>query len=162
MAENIVYIPSFGKTANPARCHVPSGVIEINNAVWPYLTDAQREFVLNHERGHRDLKTYDELKADNFALGKMALKKKESLWNHIQSVKSISYNNPQRVHNAELQALRIAAKNGSPKAIELLKKNGMYTNASGTPQKQAIGVTYYAVCLIVTIIVLILIIRKYE
>ena len=157
MKENIVYLPDFGKSGNPARCHVPTGLIEINGAVWPYLSDTQREYVLNHERGHRDLHTYSETDADNYALKKMALKKPYSLWNHYQNVKTISKNNEERVHNAQLEALRIAAADGSSEAKHILNKYG-YANADGSNN---IGYTRVSkillVCIAIIFIILIII-----
>jgi hypothetical protein len=151
MSEKIVYLPTFGKTNNPARCHVPTGVIEINGAVWPFLNDSQREFVLNHERGHRDLFTYSETDADDYALKKMALKKPYSLWNHIENVTSISNNDFERVHNAENQTLRIAAKKGSLKAANLLSLRG-YANADGKNSNNS----YVLVSVLVLIIFIII------
>lgn len=105
---------------NPARCYVPTGDIEINLERWRQLTPAEREFVLRHEEGHFAQQTFDETEADDYALQQMALKKPYSLQNHIESVKRISYCNPRRVRNAQLQALRVAASDGSIEAKKLL------------------------------------------
>lgn len=161
MKEQIVYLQNFGHTNNPARCHIPTGIIEINSAVWPYLTDTQREFVLNHERGHRDLRTYSETEADDYALKKMALKKPNSLWNHILNVSSISKYNHERVHNAEKQALRIAAKKGSSKAKDLLSLE-YYANADGDNNNNSNCFNYKAILVTILIIILLLwITRKF-
>ncbi len=161
MKENIVYLPDFGYSGNPARCHVPTGLIEINGAVWPYLTDNQREYILNHERGHRDLHTYSETDADNYALKKMALKKPYSLWNHYQNVKSISKNNEERVHNAKIEALRIAAADGSEEAKHILNKYG-YANADGSSKVSSkVSNTYLvSIAIILTILIIILWIKR--
>ena len=159
MKENIVYLPNFGHSGNPARCHVPTGVIEINGAVWPYLTDTQREYILNHERGHRDLHTYSETDADNYALKKMALKKPYSLWNHYQNVKSISNNNEERVHNAKIEALRIAAADGSSEARRLLTSHG-YANADGKLLKNSKKVSINLIIGVIILIILIINIWK--
>ena len=154
MKENIVYLPDFGQSGNPARCHVPTGLIEINGAVWPYLTDTQREYVLNHERGHRDLHTYSETDADNYALKKMALKKPYSLWNHYQNVKTISKNNEERVHNAQLEALRIAAADGSSEAKHILNKYG-YANADGNKVSSKVSNNHLVgIAIILTILII--------
>ncbi len=155
MKENIVYLPDFGQSGNPARCHVPTGLIEINGAVWPYLTDTQREYVLNHERGHRDLHTYSETDADNYALKKMALKKPYSLWNHYQNVKSISNNNKERVHNAQIEALRIAAADGSSEARRLLTSHG-YANANGDTIRRTskVSILYLSITIILIILII--------
>lgn len=160
MKENIVYLPDFGQSGNPARCHVPTGLIEINGAVWPYLTDTQREYVLNHERGHRDLHTYSETDADNYALKKMALKKPYSLWNHYQNVKSISNNNQERVHNAKIEALRIAAKDGSSEAKHILNKYG-YANADGCKVSSKVSNNHLvSIAIIFLILIIILWIKR--
>lgn len=156
MKENIVYLPDFGQSGNPARCHVPTGLIEINGAVWPYLTDTQREYILNHERGHRDLHTYSETDADNYALKKMALKKPYSLWNHYQNVKSISNNNQERVHNAKIEALRIAAKDGSSEAKHILGLYG-YANADGSNNignTRISKILFVSIAIILTILII--------
>ena len=153
MKENIVYLPNFGHSGNPARCHVPTGVIEINGAVWPYLTDSQREYILNHERGHRDLHTYSETDADNYALKRMALKKPNSLFEHYQNVKSVSNNNEERVHNAIIETLRIAAKEGSSYAKNILAING-YANADGSNHAGASNTLFASVAIILTILII--------
>lgn len=146
MTEKIVVLPRFKHSpGNPARCYIPTGTIEINGALWPFLTPEQQEFVLNHERGHRDLKTYSEVEADNYALNKMALKKPFSLRDHINSVKVISKGNRERVRNAQVMALRLAAKDGSKEAAQLLKLP-MYANASGDNYQ-----LYIVLCLILII-----------
>ena len=62
----ITFVPPFEDSpGNPARCHVPTGRIEINNAVWPFLTPEQQEFVLHHEVGHYRLQTFNEQAADH-------------------------------------------------------------------------------------------------
>lgn len=129
----ITFVPAFEDSpSNPARCHVPTGRIEINNAVWPFLTPEQQEFVLHHEVGHYRLQTFNEQAADHYALQRLALKKRNSLWNFITSVRTISKNDPQRVRAAERSALQIAAKTGSRQAQQLL--NRQYANADGSRQ----------------------------
>lgn len=101
------------------------------------LTPEQREFVLAHEEGHYKLQTYDELKADQYALQQLALKKKNSLWNYVKSVKSVSKNDKQRVYHAEKHALEIAANKGSSEASDLLRMH--YASADGkTPCRFAL------------------------
>lgn len=154
MTEDIVFVPSFKDSpGNPARCYVPNGRIEVNATVWPFLTEAQQNFVLNHERGHRDLKTYNELAADNYALKKMALKKPYSLINHINSVEMISKGNKKRVQNAQMQALRIAANDGSQEAKRLLNLP-LYANANGD---NSTLFTVLAIAIIVSIILIYLV-----
>lgn len=157
MAENIVFVPAFKDSpSNPARCFIPTGRIEVNASVWPFLTEDQRNYVLNHERGHRDLKTYNELAADDYALQKMALKKPYSLINHINSVKMISKGDKKRVYNAQKQVLRIAAADGSLEAKQMLQMP-YYANANG---ERPINWVVLAMAVIVIIILIYLIWKR--
>ena len=101
---------------NPARAWLDRGVIELNASRLRYMPDYAQEFVLEHEKGHLHLKTFDETKADAYALGSLALKKPNSLWHFIKSVKMVSRGDAQREKAAEIAALQIAAHNGSKEA----------------------------------------------
>lgn len=152
----IQFVPVFPENpGNPARCHVPTGRIEINRQVWDVLTPEQRQFVLQHEVGHYRLQTFNECRADDYALEQLALKKRNSLWNFITSVRAISKNEPKRVRNAERNALRIASENGSTLAGKLL---GQYANADGSRHT---GIrTAWALAAITTLTIIICIIYK--
>ena len=152
----IQFVPVFPENpGNPARCHVPTGRIEINRQVWDVLTPEQRQFVLQHEVGHYRLQTFDECRADDYSLEQLALKKRNSLWNFITSVRAISKNEPKRVRNAERNALRIASENGSMLAGKLL---GQDANADGSRQT---GIrTAWALAAITTLTIIICIIYK--
>lgn len=136
--------------SNPARCHVPSGTIEINNTIWQLLTPEDREFVLQHEIGHFQQQTYDELKADDYALNKLALRKPNSLWNFYKSVRNISKNNPARIRNARYKVLSIAADNGSQEARELLKHE--YAHADGNNSTTPNGKKYIVIGLLAIVL----------
>lgn len=158
MKEKIYFVPEFKDApGNPARCFVPTGRIEVNASIWPLLSKQEREFVLNHERGHRDLKTYNEVAADNYALSKMALKKPYSLKNHVRSVSSISHGDKERVYNAQKRALQIAAKDGSKEAL-LLLDSPFFSNADGSSARGSIVVV---VAMLVTILFLVVWIKKH-
>ncbi len=134
----ITYLPIFPENpGNPARCEVATGNIEVNNDAFRVLPDYQREFVLEHEKGHYYKQTFDEVTADAYALQQLALKKKNSLWNHVLSVRNISHGDPRRVRAAEMGALKIAAKNGSADAQRLLLN--YYANADGGYYLDQIG-----------------------
>lgn len=135
---SITYLPTFPENpGNPARCEVATGRIEVNSGAFRVLPEYQREFVIEHEKGHYYRQTYDEVTADAYALQQLALKKKNSLWNHVRSVRNISHGDPRRVRAAEMASLRVAAKNGSTKAQELLQR--YYANADGGNYLDSIG-----------------------
>ncbi len=150
----VTYLPNFPTNpSNPARVHVPTGKVEINQSVWQFLTPEERAFVLAHEEGHYKLQTFDERQADQYALKQLACKKKNSLWNFITSVRSISKNDPQRVYAAEKSALQVAASKGSSEAKELLRTN--YANADGSHNRSRvfilIGISIVVLCLLLII-----------
>lgn len=127
---SITYLPVFRENpGNPGRCEVATGQIEINQQAMSVLPGYQQEYVLEHEKGHYYEQTFDEVKADAYALRQMALKKPNSLWHHVLAVRNVSHNDPRRVRAAEKAALEIAAKDGSREAQELL--HSYYANADG-------------------------------
>jgi len=129
----IVHFPIFPESpTNPARVDVRSGVIEINDARWKELSEEEKAFVLLHERGHYQEQTFDEVRADQYALRQLALKKPYSLRNYLYAVNEISYGNKRRVNQAKYDVLRIASENGSREAKELLDK---YSVASADGSK---------------------------
>lgn len=141
------YLPVFPENpGNPARCHVPTGRIDINRQVWDVLTPEQQQFVLQHELGHYRLQTYDEVEADGYALSRLALRKPNSLWDYVTSVRAISHDNPRRVEAAQRGALRVAARDGSAKAAELLRQLGWAAADGSTerPRKAALAVAALA------------------
>ena len=136
---------------NPARAWLDRGVIELNASRLRYMPEYAQEFVLEHEKGHLHLNTFDETKADGYALQQLALKKPNSLWHFIKSVKMVNRGDMQRERAAEMAALRVAALHGSKEAQELL---GRYANATGTikkDNKKAIAIV--AILVVVTLII---------
>lgn len=126
----IIHLPIFPESpTNPARVDVRSGVIEINDARWRTLSDTEKAFVLQHEIGHYKARTLDEVKADQYALRQLALKRPYSLRDYLNAVDEVSYGNDRRVSQAKYDVLRIAADNGSEKARELLS---LYAAADGS------------------------------
>lgn len=156
---DIVFIPNFkDRPSNPARCLIPQERIEINSAVWPFLTDEDKEFVLQHEIGHCTNKSYDEIEADKYALKKMALKKPYSLRNFVKSVKTISHNDKKRVYNAQREALIISAADGSKEAADLLKDPYFsYAHADGNKEisENSNKITLIVIVIIILIVVII-------
>lgn len=128
----IRFLPNFPENpSNPARCHVPTGRIEINRSRWDLLTEAERDFVLQHEVGHYACQTFDEKRADDYALRRLAGKKPYSLINFVRAVRSISRNDAERVRHAERRALQVAAEAGSSEARRLLSLP-LYAAADGS------------------------------
>ena len=107
---------------NPARTDMSSGVIEINKEAFDRLPNFTQRFVIYHEMGHFLLKTFDECKADDYALKKMAFKEKYSLSNHIDSVYMLARDDVRRKRHALLSVLTLAAANGSEEALNLINK----------------------------------------
>lgn len=134
----ITYLPVFPENpGNPARCEVATGNIEVNQEAFRILPDYQQAFVMEHEKGHYYKQSYDEVTADAYALQQLALKKKNSLWHYVLSVRNVSHGDPRRVRAAEMAALRVAAKNGSADAQRLLLT--YYANADGGYYLDQIG-----------------------
>lgn len=107
---------------NPARTDMSSGVIEINKEAFDHLPNFTQRFVIYHEMGHFLLKTFDECKADDYALKKMAFKEKYSLSNHVDSVYMMARDDVRRKRHALLSVLTLAAANGSEDALNLINK----------------------------------------
>ena len=150
----ITYYPVFPeRPTNPARTNIQTGEIEINTKRWNQLSPETREYVLLHEMGHFKEKTFDEVKADRYALRHLALKKPYSLWNYYQSVNEVSYGNPQRMAAARKDVLNIAADNGSRKAQQLLNR---YAAADGTILESKLTYVVLAVVLAIVVITLVL------
>lgn len=148
----IVYLPNFPeRPTNPARCNVKTGLIEINARRWRELLPPTKEFVLQHEIGHYKGQTFDEVKADQYALSQLALQKPYSLRDYLNSVNEVSYGNPTRVNQAKHDVLQIAANNGSEEAKALL---GKYAAADGMESRKYIWCVLVVTCVIISIIIL--------
>lgn len=154
----IEYLPIFPeRPTNPARCNVRTGEIEINAARWRELSESEREFVLQHEIGHYKGQTFDEVKADQYALNQLALKKPYSLRNYLYAVNEVSYGNQERVNQAKLDVLTIAAKNGSKEAQELLSKYALAAADGGS--SKGTGVNKWIVSTVVVLVLLFVVIN---
>ncbi len=131
----VTYLPVFNDNPdNPARCEVKTGRIQINRLIYDLLPDYQKEFVLEHEKGHYYGQSYNEVVADRYALDRLKLRKPNSLWNYVRSVRAISHEDPVRCYAAEQGALQVAADKGSDEARQLLnayRSSGRYACADG-------------------------------
>lgn len=136
--QTIQILPVFPeRPTNPARTNVRTGDIEINASRWKELSPETREFVLLHEVGHYKKQTFNEVEADRYALKHLSGKKPYSLWNYFNSVREVSYNNPERVSAARRDVLEIAADKGSKKAQLLLNRTA---NADGSGRTNMVKV----------------------
>ena len=155
----ITYLPVFPeRPTNPARTNVRTGEIEINAKRWKELRPETQEYVLLHEIGHFKEKTFDEVKADRYALRHLALKKPYSLWNYYQSVNEVSYGNPERMAAAQKDVISIAADKGSTKAKKILN---LYAAADGTIHESRLKYYILAVVLLVMVITFVLKFKRY-
>jgi len=153
------YYPVFPeRPTNPARTDIYTGELDINVQRMRELPEHTQEYVLNHEEGHYKNHTFDEITADRYALQKMALKKPYSLSHYLESVKEVSYHNPERVQAAQHNVLQIAASQGSAKAQELLDKY-YYAAADGKPTTPT---TWVLVTLVIVLTILTITTKNYE
>lgn len=149
----IIQLPIFwDRPTNPARTNLLTGDIEINMHRFSRMPEYMQDFVMLHEQGHYELQTFSEVEADRYALSHLALKKPESLWHYVESVSNVSYDNPERVSDAALQTLRIAADKGSGQAKQILRGK-LNVNADGV---SSININTLAVLAFVLMAVLIL------
>lgn len=130
----IVHVRKFtDNPSNPAKCYIKKGQIVVNDEAFQFYPAFAKQFILEHEKGHYYLQTFDEVAADEYALKQLALKSPNSLFNAVKSVRMIARSDPQRENQLTSKALVIAAENGSLKARELL---GLSANAVGTTIKK--------------------------
>lgn len=119
----IVWLDCFPENpSNPARTNMQTGEIEINRSAYSLLPLHTKKFVILHEIGHYKLQTFDECKADDFALKQMALREKYSLRNHVDSVYMLARDDVRRKRHALISVLTIMATLGDAEAIEVLSK----------------------------------------
>lgn len=150
----IKYFPIFPECPrNPARTDMLTGDIEINMSRWRELNETDRLFVLLHEQGHWNEQTFDEVKADRYALRHLALKRPYSLWNYLKAVDEVSYGNTQRVNAAQHDTLEIAASNGSKEAKEMLKTYASADGSSFYNKPIDGGIVILEICMVCLIIV---------
>ena len=65
----VIYDPDQAEIAKVNRV---DKTLSLNPTIWKGLPEAEREFVLLHEKGHLELQTADEFKANAYAVGKFA------------------------------------------------------------------------------------------
>lgn len=147
----IVHVRRFlDNPSNPAKCYVKKGLIVINDQAFQFYPDYAKRFIVEHEKGHYYLQTFDEKKADEYALKQLALKEKNSLFNALKSVRLIARSDPEREKQLATKALIIAAENGSMKARELLGADANATGESSVEQKKN---ALYLVMVVVIVVI---------
>lgn len=152
----VTYFPIFtDRPMNPARTNILTGDTEINKWRMKQLADHTQEYVWNHEEGHYKEHTFSEVAADEYALRKMALKKPYSLIHYLESVKEVSYNNPERVRAAQYNVLKIAAEKGNSKAQELLDRHYPMAAADGSQNsRKCTKYLVVAACIVAAILII--------
>ena len=115
---------------------------------------------MQHEIGHYKLQTFDEVKADQYALSQLALKHPYSLRDYLAAVREVSYNNPRRVNQAQFDVLTIAANDGSKEAQELLQR--YYAAADGGVRPPVTNNIYYIIGFVIVIVLVVFAINKFN
>lgn len=65
----ISYYDGLGRT--PARVNRRTGDIQLNPRTFPFYSDLIQRYIIEHERGHFNLATRDEIEADNYAFNQI-------------------------------------------------------------------------------------------
>ncbi len=132
------YYPQFpDNPKNPARCNRATATIDINKKVWENLSELQRQWWMEHERGHIILNTGDEIAADAYAFQQVAGSTSYSLIQIINAMKAVVPGWQNDRHRAiQIQALQFAARKGSTYAQDLLNKHTTMKQTS-TPESIA-------------------------
>ncbi len=121
-----VHVTAKELGACPAAINMYDGVIEINTSVWDKFTDFEKQFIIEHERGHYKLQTDSEQVADAYALRKVYGTHPGSLKKTIKALYKVGIINAHRLKHLYIEALQIdATENNNPKAIEELKHLGI-------------------------------------
>lgn len=155
----VVHLPVFPENpSNPARVNMQTGVLELNDQAMALLPEYAQRFVMAHERGHWHGRTYNEHKADEYALGELALKQPNSLWHFVKSVRMVSRDDPERVNAATYKALKIAAKEGSKEAQEIINDYACADGGRSHTKKEPVsnGKRAIAIALATTVLLLII------
>jgi hypothetical protein len=110
---------SMGK--NPASVEMDSGTIILNKDVFPKYDKFTQNFILQHEKGHFNLQTDDESKADVYALKKLYGKTNRSLKKSLIAISKFLPENDPRIEKLYKETLLIDwKKNGNKKALKEL------------------------------------------
>jgi hypothetical protein len=109
---------------SPAIADLYDGVITVNTPVFRRFDDFTQRFIINHERGHIDLGTTNELEADAYAFRQVAGREPLSLRKSVMALqKALPFTHPgheERLRAQVRRALLWDAEHGNPAAREEL------------------------------------------
>lgn len=114
---------------NPASVDMADGTIILNKDVFPKYSKLTQSFIIEHEKGHYNLRTDNENEADSYALHQVYGKYKKSLKGSLNAIGSFLPENDKRIKQLYIEALKIdAEKNNNEKAkkeLNNLTENNM-------------------------------------
>lgn len=117
-----IYTDSSDLQNCPAAVDMCTGDIYINEDVWPYYTDSEKQFIIQHEMGHYRQNTDSEIESDLYALRKNFGKYHKSLKSAFTSLEKAGVRSRKRLDALYLNALSIDAENGGERAERELKR----------------------------------------
>ena len=91
----------FNDDVRIAQVFRKSGIIEVNPKLWATLDDFQKKFILAHEKGHFDLQTSNELRADVFALNSLKSENRHFKQSIVTLQNLLNINNPKHAERIE-------------------------------------------------------------
>ena len=107
----------------PASVDMVTGEIDINRDVFKRHTQFEKDFIIEHEKGHYILQTDSESEADRYALEQMHGKTYRSLKKSLELIGRMGIKDPKRFTDLYLKALQIdAEKNNNIKAKQEIKR----------------------------------------
>ena len=132
------YVDSSVLGACPASVRMDTGLISINQSVWPRYDNFQKSFVLMHEVGHYELDTDSEYEADAYALRKVYKTAPRSLKRSLQTLLKLHVLDSSRLARLYEEALKLDAADGNEiAAIELNNINQQYFNHKKSKKMRA-------------------------
>ena len=137
----------------PARVNRFTGEIQINERYWLKMPEFHKKFILEHEKGHFNLPSRDEFKADKYAFNHLAGTEPYSLKNSVYSLSHVlTFKNPEHLQRL-IEIVRLALeydwkKNGNIKAREGLEElnkliNNQNNNTMHIEQRTASRFNYH-------------------
>jgi len=94
---------NFNSNVRIARIFRKSGIIEVNPELWKKLNEFEKKFILAHEKGHFELQTSNELRADLFALNFLKTETRHLKDSLLTLLKLLNFNDSR--HNERISKL---------------------------------------------------------